>query len=435
MLAGFAQFEREQILERSVSGQRAKALREDWPGGAAPYGYRLEGSKRDCRCVIDDGESKVLCQAIDWMIDGALTTGQIASRLNGLGLVSREGKPWTHQRLRRILLQTAAHGIVRYGDPDTKRGGHRASGRYGPPIEVPVPVLISPDRYVLLQACLARKSTGPRRGGLVYPLSGRLASVCGGLYGATPVERASGRRRKYRCKNGLYNSPRRQDCKCPWLDAEEIEIVVWREIQTLLGEPERLLAMSADWLELRSRQVIVEESALETLDQRIASLDRAITQTAAEALRSGAPVQPMVQAMKGIQAELDQLLAHRADLIAWQGDSKAESRRMAELTELARIANANLSTMDLDEQKVVLELLNVQVTALDASKTPRLTIEGEVLMPGILTGLQTQTPVLGTSVPPTSRATRNDSTMRSPTGSASAAFNRSRHSTNRPLAR
>jgi len=42
MLGSFAEFEREQIIERTSAGLRATARAGNWPGGPPPYGYRLD---------------------------------------------------------------------------------------------------------------------------------------------------------------------------------------------------------------------------------------------------------------------------------------------------------------------------------------------------------------------------------------------------------
>lgn len=53
ILAGFAEWERERILERVNEGRRAKAQKGGFIGGSAPFGFRVVGQGRDARLEAD----------------------------------------------------------------------------------------------------------------------------------------------------------------------------------------------------------------------------------------------------------------------------------------------------------------------------------------------------------------------------------------------
>src|SRR5690606_16875298 len=57
MLGVFAQFERETIIDRVISGMERKSARGEWPGGYRPYGYELDQATG--RLVIVDAEAAV----------------------------------------------------------------------------------------------------------------------------------------------------------------------------------------------------------------------------------------------------------------------------------------------------------------------------------------------------------------------------------------
>ncbi|OAA19318.1 site-specific recombinase, DNA invertase Pin, partial [Frankia sp. EI5c] len=89
MFLGLAELDRDNVVEQMARGQHAKARRGGWPGGDAPYGYRREGTGRDCMVVIDDHEWTMLLQAIAWIVDEGLTTGECCERLNAHGMLPR----------------------------------------------------------------------------------------------------------------------------------------------------------------------------------------------------------------------------------------------------------------------------------------------------------------------------------------------------------
>ncbi|MDQ3790544.1 MAG: recombinase family protein [Actinomycetota bacterium] len=83
MLAVFAGFEREQIIERTSRGLRAVAKMGYWPGGPPPYGFTIEaveGTKHK-RLAQNDDEAATVRLAVDMLIAGK-TTQEVADRLN-----------------------------------------------------------------------------------------------------------------------------------------------------------------------------------------------------------------------------------------------------------------------------------------------------------------------------------------------------------------
>ena len=60
ILAGFAEWERERILERVNDGRRAKRAQGGFTGGAAPFGYEVVGKGREAVLVPKRGEHEAL---------------------------------------------------------------------------------------------------------------------------------------------------------------------------------------------------------------------------------------------------------------------------------------------------------------------------------------------------------------------------------------
>jgi DNA invertase Pin-like site-specific DNA recombinase len=96
IISSFAQYEREQMLERSRSGLRAKAQAGWWPGGPPPFGFRLEQVGHHLRLAIHDAEAAVLRRAVDLVVDKNLSTMATAEALNAAELSTRHGRVWKH---------------------------------------------------------------------------------------------------------------------------------------------------------------------------------------------------------------------------------------------------------------------------------------------------------------------------------------------------
>jgi site-specific DNA recombinase len=97
MLAGFAEFERALIAERTGAAIRHKQARGEYIGGAAPYGYRLEAGE----LVEDDGEQAVILEAKRLKAAG-LSLRTIVAELTAAGRVARNGRPFAAMQVQRM---------------------------------------------------------------------------------------------------------------------------------------------------------------------------------------------------------------------------------------------------------------------------------------------------------------------------------------------
>ena len=357
MLAVFAGFEREQIIERTSRGLHAVASMGYWPGGPPPYGFRIEsveGTKHK-RLALDDDEAAVVRLAADMLIDGR-TTKEVADRLNADGMRPRRAKRWTHQGVRRMLREIPLSGTWEYARA-------RTPGRYQSkrdPVPVAIPVLISAAREKRLRSAL-EKTAAPHVHDQLYmfpkgTVKGRCGANCFGTFW-----RVRGYR-QYQCAGTLHGAENR--CDCRRLDANQLEQAVWAEVAALLADPERLLAMARDYLGLRQEQVGVERRQIASIESRIARLERALSETVVDYAKAGLPATTLVEATRAIQGELEALRSQQGELKAWQVENAAESSRMRRLWELADVASTRLSSLSPQDRRHVVALLDIRVTVL-----------------------------------------------------------------------
>ncbi len=113
LLGVFAEFERATIIDRVVAGMERKAARGGWPGGAVPYGLRLDDDKH---LAIEPAEFPLVERIFTrYGIDhaGAAT---IAAELNADACRTRSGRRWSAQAVLFILRNRSYLGEVTFRD-------------------------------------------------------------------------------------------------------------------------------------------------------------------------------------------------------------------------------------------------------------------------------------------------------------------------------
>ncbi|MGH3607978.1 MAG: recombinase family protein [Pseudonocardiaceae bacterium] len=101
MLGTFAEFEREMIRERVVSGMERHAAAGKWFGGVYPYGYTLDDATG--KLVIIAKQSPVVREIYRLYTTQRLGTQAIARTLTARGSRTRTGGPWSARTVAGIL--------------------------------------------------------------------------------------------------------------------------------------------------------------------------------------------------------------------------------------------------------------------------------------------------------------------------------------------
>jgi len=110
MLGGFAQFEREMLVERTKEGHLHRLRRSDWSCGPVPFGYRKENG----RLIEVPREAAVVRRIFDLFLE-LKRRRAVAMRLNDDGVKTRKGNLWTGNRVTDILLNPVYAGANAYG--------------------------------------------------------------------------------------------------------------------------------------------------------------------------------------------------------------------------------------------------------------------------------------------------------------------------------
>ena len=99
IMVSVSQWEREAIGERTRDAMRHKKAKLEFVGNA-PYGYRQAADKRHVE--PEPGEQAIL-ERIQRLRKGGKSLRKIAEQLNRLKIRTRQGSPWRHEYVARLL--------------------------------------------------------------------------------------------------------------------------------------------------------------------------------------------------------------------------------------------------------------------------------------------------------------------------------------------
>jgi site-specific DNA recombinase len=186
LLAVFAEFERNLIIDRVKSGMTAKASKGKWAGGARPYGYLVDADSH--KLVPHPAEAPILREIFRLYTQRRIGTQAVAADLNERGIRNRDGKPWAGYTISRILDNPAYTGDIVYRDV-VVRDAHEP--------------LIDRDTYRRAQEIVAARGSANTQRAMSdsdYCLTGLLTCPdCGHRYIGTSAHNKRQRYRYYTC--------------------------------------------------------------------------------------------------------------------------------------------------------------------------------------------------------------------------------------------
>ncbi len=268
-----AEYERAKIMERSRRGKKHAAQ-----SGAlnvmsgAPFGYRYVSVREgggQARFEPVAEQARVVQQIFSWIGRDRCSLAEVCRRLQKTGTPTATGRRiWSREAVWHVLQNPAYQGQAAYGKthmmPRGKKSRLRAArGRPSQPrrsnapaptdpkewVFVPVPALVDEALFRAARAQLeenrSRARQGRRRPG--YLLQGLICCAkCGyAYYGKTIRQLGAGRQMRdfvyYRCSGSDgYRFGGERICSNSQVQGAFLEATVWREISSLLMNPERI---------------------------------------------------------------------------------------------------------------------------------------------------------------------------------------------------
>lgn len=349
LLGVFANLERDMIVERMNSGLRAVAEANYWPGAQAPYGFRIEKEGSRSKLVLDELEADYLRQAISLLVDDGMSTLQVANRLNALGFKPRRTARWTHQNLRRTLLESSLSGTWTW----SRQRGNRKPKQQS--ITLSIPAIISEERHAELKRTLAKTSITRSKPPL-YPLSsGRIVAMCGSSYHGVIHH---GSIRQYKCYGRMYGRDDR--CTCARLNAEMIEGAAWTAISELLTDKARLTSMAEDFQAQQRKRVPQNnhDQLISSIRKRITSLQNGLSRAYADRYTGEGDTSAIDAAVKHMEQELRGL---QRQLLQEGALHEQTSLNPSDLVSLMASVGRRLAQMSTEQRATVFDLLNVKL--------------------------------------------------------------------------
>jgi DNA invertase Pin-like site-specific DNA recombinase len=107
LLAVLAEFERDQIAERTTVALRHKRLAGQKTGGHCPVGYKVDRPEDGPAMLVPDDDGQAIIARIIAEREAGSSYGKIADGLNRDGVAGRAGGRWTGATVRRVAIREA----------------------------------------------------------------------------------------------------------------------------------------------------------------------------------------------------------------------------------------------------------------------------------------------------------------------------------------
>jgi site-specific DNA recombinase len=248
IFASLAQFEREQLAERTYMGMARKHEEGSRNGGRAPFGYYLD----------DNGKLAILeeeAKWVRWMFESFHTKGKkmITEELNNNGVRTRTGAYWNHSAVDYVVTNPVYYGALRW-NYRTKQGNRTYEEII---VEGKHPAIITKDTYdEIKKKRKDRKNTG-WKSRTIYPFSSvlRCARCEHSMHGGKRKRADGSEYRFYKCA-GRFEY---KICDMPVLAEDSIEQVFINSIHYVPVDPEVPDQEEIDVKEIKKELKRIEE--------------------------------------------------------------------------------------------------------------------------------------------------------------------------------
>ncbi len=320
MLASFAEFEHDVLMDRIREGYDAKAAKGEWMGGKAPYGYANDRPGKTLTVVPE--EAAIVRRAFRAYLAGKGSKA-VTEELNSAGLTYRGGAQWNQKVVLRILSACVYAGLI-------ERDGEFHTGLH--------PAIVSRETYEAAQTLRDTRTAEDQYVRMTastseFFLTGTVR--CGECGGAIVGQAANSKGRRYRYYACSMRDKRSEAERChnERVDADQLEAMVLERIVTAYRGSELFPAAAA--LAIKQLPDVTAE-----LDEQLVAVQSATakTETALERYRAAfeeASLSPETYA--GRVAELEERReSERAELATLLAQREAVNPHQADLVDLKR---------------------------------------------------------------------------------------------------
>jgi site-specific DNA recombinase len=362
----------ERQREAAMRGLDEKIRLGIYPQGRVPYGYRLEGRKRESHLLFVDEELRIVTAIYDWYYFYNVNCSEIAQRLNDANIPTPSGKAgaaWTYWAVLHILNNEAYSGVW-YAYRSRSVGKWKQVKRPKEDwVAIAIPAIIPRHIWEEVQKKIASRNTGSTREN-DYLMSCRLRCTCGkSIFGQ---KKTGDKIRKtyfyYRCHTTRHA---KTSCGMPQYQVSDVDTTVWQFALELIQDPERLLRGYRDMQssqkqedETITRQIAALEEQIAEQEEQLFSIVDQRNHAKAKALQ-----QLLDERAEDYGTAIDELTARRDALVERKSQVVLTDQQIAEIisevSELRKMYEA-LHTIDeeadFSAKRALVELLNLRAT-------------------------------------------------------------------------
>ncbi len=282
LMEGLAEYYSAELSQKIRRGIRESALKGKATGGNIALGYKIGPDKS---FVIDEKEAEAVRMIFDMFVRQK-TNAEICEYLNGLGLKTSRGNPFTKSSVPRIIQNEKYIGVYKCGDIR---------------LEDAVPPIISKEVFLMAQKENARRRTSkqaalPRAD---YLLSGKL--FCGHckrkMTGVSGTGKSGGKFYYYYCPSARY----KKGCDKKQVPKDWIEDLVVSETLDHILRPEAVKYIANACYEIQLKDKSGNEE-IEFFRRRIAENKKAVSNTL-RAIESGVDTMSLPVRLKELEME------------------------------------------------------------------------------------------------------------------------------------
>jgi|GEM_PF-698673 len=358
-------------------GRRARVARGKIPNGRHGYGFTYVPGRNNNEGIrkINEAEAEWIRQWVRWILEDNMKMDAITMRMRALKVPTASGKGiWRSSTIHGILTNPAIMGktyayTYTYKVVETADGKKRKKLVRTPQdqwVELPgaTPALISEEQFNAVQDKLSRnKFLAPRKAKHQFLLSGH-------VFCRFDNRRFRGKGQRVRSKKNphyvyYYHCP----CKdrivspdpCPnrrW-NADKLEALAWREIETLLSKPEVVLSS----LEETQENIGQEEYLKQELNNVEVAL-KTIYKDQENLLRQslmGFPEEIVIAENKKYNQERADLLKRKAELEANIEGIKQAKVNVVSIERFCEMIKKSLVNLTFEDKRLALDALGIKV--------------------------------------------------------------------------
>ena len=259
-----SEWDRANIVERTRNGRLQRYKEGCWGGGKSPYGYSYD--KKTRKLIINESEARVVRRMYSEYVNGK-SLFAISQGLNQDHIPPRakRSQGWWQTAVRQVLLNP-----VYRGTEVVNRHAHISlinSMDLSNAIMMSVPSLVSEQEWHIAQNRMqANKHVKPNKQ-KTHLLQGMITcAICGYHFASKRHYYTCRGRMKYVHPDGLSR------CKAPYIRADWLEDELWKRIEAIMNDPNKLLPLIKESIDNLRRAEADLSERIRPIDERLAEI-------------------------------------------------------------------------------------------------------------------------------------------------------------------